>query len=120
LPDFLTVLKVLAGGLAPAAAGLGLGRLLLGRGATGASTALAAGLAGLGTAVFFLLLAGLAKPAAFVLLTLAGLVALWRAGRNGWLPAPPWVAGICRLVCFLVYLPHALAPEIQSDALPTT
>ncbi len=75
---------------------------------------LAAGSALLSVAVFLLLLAGIAKPAAFVLLAVACLAA-GRVGKlslalGGW-----WTAGA--LPFFIWYLITALAPEIQPDSL---
>lgn len=103
---------------APLLAAWSLGRWLLAGFLLPASVSLGVGSALLSLAVFALLACGLAKPPAFALLTALSLLPLWRRPprvapprlRWTWLWAPAAAYG-------LLYLIHALAPEIQTDAL---
>ena len=129
------VLGILLGAGLTAAVAVLLGRVLLARlqrGTPVLTTAeawlfsFAAGSALLSLIVFFLAAAGLVYDGVFVLLAVAGAAAAWRWGRA--LPAraapPPeadarvwWgLFGVTALAYAYVYIPHALAPEIQADA----
>lgn len=101
-----------------ATAAWSLGRWLLGRWALPAAVTFAAGAAMLSTLIFVLLAAALARPPGLITLGLLCLAPAWIAKRprSAWTLPPRW-CWIPLLAYGVLYGIHALAPEIQTDAL---
>ena len=119
-----TLALVLLGGALPLASSYGLGILLLRKTPVPRVMALGVGAAVLSLAVFFLLVARIAGPPALGAVLLPGLISLC------WVRRPPfaepaaesasrvscWISGAVIGAYSVLYLIHALAPEVQPDA----
>jgi hypothetical protein len=110
------VISILAGAALPLAAAYGIGRLAWRFRAPHWTLALASGSALLSLAVFLLLSAGWAHPAALLVLCLACCATLaLHAKPIGFRIRPSWAA-ILFVPFAVLYFVHAMAPEIQPDA----
>lgn len=99
------------------AIGYSLGRLLLRRPAPLAAH-LAVGSAAFSVLIFALLSAHLAKPVVMVAVAIASALAAWRLSPQRRAPEPaPWLALVAAAPFAILYLIHALAPEIRADGL---
>jgi hypothetical protein len=110
------LIGIVAGGLLPLAASLGLGRALWRGRAPHWTFELASGAALLSALLFVLLVLHWARPA--VVLPLCAAAALCASARIRTLrrPAAPWWMSAAIAAYAIYYLVHALAPEIQPDA----
>lgn len=118
------MIAVLGGGILALATAYALGSLALRRLSAPAPLMLAVGAIIQSAVIFLLLLVGAASPIAFALLSVFALGAWWRFGsRPVAEPAKPPVGRTTRVLLAAIfgaygifYFVHALAPEIQPDA----
>src|SRR6266851_533077 len=110
----MTVAWIILGGLLPLAVAYSLGKLCFAKAPD--AIALGTGAAIESLIVLGLLAAGIARPPAFAALAVMGLLPLaWRRPRPR-APMPRGLLGLVFAIYGVLYLIHALAPEIQPDA----
>ena len=106
---------IIFGGLAPLAVAFSLGKLFF----RDAPDVIALGLGAVleSLLVFALLAAGIAQPPAFFALGAIGLLPLIRLRPRVRFPMPGGLSALILAVYGVLYLVHALAPEVQPDAI---
>src|SRR5712692_1734718 len=110
----MTLAWIILGGLLPLTVAYSLGKLCFPKAPD--AIALGTGAAIESLIVLGLLAAGIARPPAFVALGVIGLLPLaWRRPRPQ-APVPRGLLGLVFAIYGVLYLIHALAPEIQPDA----
>jgi hypothetical protein len=111
------VFSIVFGALLTLLTAYGLGRVWFRKAEVPHTIVLAIGAALLSLAVFFLLVAGVAGKGAFAAVAAVGLSALFLARNGARAPAFEFSRPLWILAPFgVLYLVHALAPEIQPDA----